>query len=314
MSRPPKAVKNPAASRIAKLKTVSKEQNIRFHRLTDLYILQSVLRRVHASEFGEILTLKGGMMLLSGDGKSVRPTKDIDLHTIESWNEKQVKDVIRAIVATPIEDNDGVVFDLSDLKVTPDWTDDQIGGMKVLFRGYLQQSKLDIHIDLGKKNPIFPQRLQSSIPGLLPEQAPVEMPMYTFESSLAEKTRATIHHGMNVSRMKDFFDIDHFSKTQEFDGAVMAAAMVRSCEFFKTDIPVFEQIGPWQLENIDAFRTKWTGFVTKPGLKLGLDECLVNIREFMKPVIDHIHGGEDPGYWRPGEGWIDRPTATPTLG
>lgn len=309
-----KIIKNPAASRISKLKTAAKEQGLPFTRATDLYILNGVLRRIAASEFSEKLTLKGGMMMLSGDGRSVRPTRDIDLHNVDCWTPEEVKPRFRAILETPIEDNDGLVFDLDKLKVTPDWTDDQIGGTKIAFVARLQQSKMDVSIDLGSRNPIYPHRLQASIPGLLAEQPPVEMQMYPFETSIAEKMRATIHHGMNVSRMKDLFDLSHFAATREFDGSVLAEAARQSCEAFKTEIPTFDKIPAWQTENVGHFSSAWAGFCRKPGFTLTLDQCVDDIQRFMKPVVDHINGGEDPGYWRPGEGWGERLENTRTLG
>jgi hypothetical protein len=310
MARSPGQLKNVAESRLVKLKALSKQDGIPLHNIVDRYAFTAFLRRLAASDYRDLLTLKGGMMMLVLTGESVRPTKDIDLHGGIRMTKEEVKEVMRKIAATPLEEDDGVVFDLKDLKVDLDRTDEQIGGNKISFKATIMKHRVQMNIDLGFENPIVPYRHPVSVPTIFEDEPSVDLMMYPVETSIAEKLRATIHHGMGASRMKDFFDIRQFAAIQEFDSALLAEALRRSCAAFKTEIPAYEGIDGFQIENMEQFGPRWAGFCRKSGINAGsFESCVADIGEFMKPIVDHIHGGTDPGYWRPGEGWGPRPTA-----
>lgn len=72
------AVKNMAASVLARLKNQSKEEGIPFQMVLQLFAQEEFLRKLSLSEYVDNLILKGGMFIYTLTEFDSRPTRDID--------------------------------------------------------------------------------------------------------------------------------------------------------------------------------------------------------------------------------------------
>ena len=72
------AVKNIAASVLAKLRNQAKQEGINYQIGLQLFIQEEFLRRLSKSAYKENLVLKGGMFIYTLTEFESRPTKDMD--------------------------------------------------------------------------------------------------------------------------------------------------------------------------------------------------------------------------------------------
>ena len=72
------AVKNRAASTLARLKTQAKTEGINYQMCLQLFFQEEFLRRLSHSKYKENLVLKGGMFIYTLTAFESRPTRDMD--------------------------------------------------------------------------------------------------------------------------------------------------------------------------------------------------------------------------------------------
>lgn len=72
------ALKNIAASVLARLKNQSKEEGISFQLVLQLFAQEEFLRKLSVSRYSDNLILKGGMFIYTLTEFDSRPTRDID--------------------------------------------------------------------------------------------------------------------------------------------------------------------------------------------------------------------------------------------
>lgn len=300
---------NLGASRYDKLKNKARAEKKPFMSLVDQYAFTGLLRRLSKSEWGEFFSLKGGMMMLVLTGECSRPTKDVDLDGPRALSLEELKAAIRAIATTDIgEEDDGLTFDLEEIKVDKDRTaEGLISGAKVTLPARLGKASLGLKIDVGFENVVTPELRPASVPAQLKDEGDVRVMMYPIETSIAEKFRAMVYYGRANSRLKDFYDIQMFRTLAEMDGEVVAMALERSCDKFGFKVPPLEDIPALDTdpENAEVFRKQWLSFAKKNGLETSsFEQCQIEIREFLGPVIDFMNGqGPCPGKWHPESGW-----------
>ena len=90
------------------------------------------------------------------------------------------------------------------------------------------------------------------------------------------------------SRLKDFFDLWHLSRTMTFDGTVLTAALAATFSARRTDIPVnrITAFDPKFSEDPSNHR-QWVAFLRQSVLDEGIQfgEVVENIRIFLEPII-----------------------------
>jgi hypothetical protein len=299
------------AAVLAALKTLSQKEGIPADHLRDRYAFTAFLRRLMLSEYKDTFTLKGSMIMLALTGRSLRPTKDIDLCSDSKLTEEEIEEMVKRVMSIKVTPDDGVTFDPS--TYTPPSERDKFreGGDNYRFKAFIGKTRVDMSLDLGHGLPRVPHDHPDSIPPLLPHkgEAPVSLMRYPVESTLAEKMRAAIYHGAANTRLKDFFDLCEYSHLLAFDGAVLAEALKVTCDHFRTEIPPFEDLVLFREDRVQEVRAGWKGFLDKHRLDdRDYASYAARIREFMGPVVECARGaGPVPGYWTPEGGWQEAP-------
>lgn len=130
---------------------------------------------------------------------------------------------------------------------------------------------------------------------------------YSRETTIAEKLEAMVSLGQLNSRMKDFFDVWLLARTGDFDGSVVARAIVRTFARRHTEV-VPNPICFTDDFAIDSTKAvQWTAFVRNGKLTdapARFDEVVAVVRAFILPVITAIITNEEfstvwraPGPW-----------------
>jgi hypothetical protein len=247
------------------------------------------------------------MIMLALTGRSLRPTKDIDLSAEKKLSEAEIKKMVLHVMDVKVTPDDGVTFDPSTF--TPPSERDRFrdGGENYRFKAFIGKTRVDMSLDLGFGHPRVPHDHPATIPPLLAHkgETPVALMRYPVETTLAEKMRAAIYHGAANTRLKDFFDISEYAGMLHFDGELLAEALKVTCRHFGTEIPPFEELVLFREDRVQDVRPGWKAFLDKG--KIDDRDYAVyaaRIREFMGPVVTYARDeGPAPGFWSPEEGW-----------
>ncbi len=299
--------KNVGASALDKLKNKAKKDKTPVMSLVDQYVYTGFLRRLSKTEWKDFFALKGGLMMLVLTGKSIRPTRDIDLDGKDTMTLTELKAAVCQIMEVELPEDDGVVFLPETLDVLKDRTDGMISGAKVRVDAKVGSAKVKVNVDVGFKNIVTPGLSPATMPAQIKGEAPVDLLMYPVETSIAEKFRAMMFFGKTNSRLKDFWDIQTFSQLQELDGETLAAAIRSSCDAFGFSVENAEDIEAFHDANVPIFEPQWNAFLKKnkvPGDSF--QQCTGELKDFLVPVVDFINEeGSSPGIWIPEEGWSE---------
>lgn len=153
---------------------------------------------------------------------------------------------------------------------------------------YLDRTSINVSIDIGFGDVIFPEKVEMDFPVVLSDESP-QIYAYSLCSTIAEKFEAIVSLAYNNSRFKDFYDIYVLSTTQDFDGKELLEAVRETFENRHTsiaEIVAFEE----GFADDPIRQTRWKAFVKKKKamLPVSLEETINAIRQFMQPVVDAI--------------------------
>ena len=151
-----------------------------------LYALEGFLLRLANSPHRSTFVLKGGVLLAAYELR--RPTADVDLAAIQTPNEvESVRKLIVDIAATVLPEglDDGLVFDLSDVRAETIREGETYGGVRVRLVAHLATAREPFHVDVNMGDPIWPSPADISLPRLL-DVAPIRLRGYPMEMVLAE--------------------------------------------------------------------------------------------------------------------------------
>ena len=195
---------------VADIKKVAKEMEnkyaLNYYEILQRYMFERVLERISISNYRDNFILKGGLLLSAMFGINNRMTKDMDatIMGIDISKNKMVS-ILNEILS--IDLNDGVKFDI--VKVTDIRKDDEYGGNKYHIIGKIDNTKINLEIDISTGDKVTPRELKFKY-HLLFEDRSILISSYNIETILAEKIETILRRGKYNSRMKDYYDIYFF--------------------------------------------------------------------------------------------------------
>jgi predicted nucleotidyltransferase component of viral defense system len=285
------AIKNMAASVLARLKKQAKEEKIPFQMILRLFAQEEFLRKLSASPYEDKLILKGGMFIYTLTEFASRPTKDMDFliknlrGDVESI-ERTMKEICNISTG-----NDFITMDVLGTEIIS--VDKEYPGVKTFFMGYIGKVRIPFSIDVGIDDVIVPDPVKRTIVTRLPDFASPEVFTYSMESTIAEKFDAILQRMAGTSRMKDFYDIYFLSGTFDFDGKILIEAIRGTLTHRRRELPadVFEDIKDFK--NNDALNTQWK--VYDPAIETGLlfENAIDRMVVFLEPIYQKILEKED---------------------
>lgn len=258
-----------------------------------MYGLERTIYRISISPYAKKFTLKGGIFLYAlFDGEFARATTDIDLLAGNTGNDVDTMKKI-FIEILQISANDALRYDLETLEVIHITEFKEYHGVKVTVKAYLDKTRIDISLDIGFGDIVYPDRVEMEFPVLLDMEVP-KIYAYTLDSVIAEKFEAIVQLGYGNSRYKDFYDIYILAVSYNFEGSILKQAVQETFTQRNTgynDIVAFE---PDFAE--DTIRqSRWKAFVKKKKAMVNVkfQEVLELLQIFLNPIVNAIVNGEE---------------------
>lgn len=195
-----------------------------------LFFMERFLERVSKARYKEQFILKGGMLVSSMIGMSLRTTMDIDT-SIEALplSMDKMQEIIDEIINISIEDN--VTFEIVSIETIMDEFD--YPGIRIHMLGHLDKINQPIKIDISTDDVITPKAVEYSYP-LMFEKRETALFTYNAETLLAEKMQTILSRGITNTRMRDFYDLYELIQIIDFSWDVYKNAFDKTCEKRKT--------------------------------------------------------------------------------
>lgn len=281
-----------AASVLAKLRNKAKASGISYQQCLQLFMQEEFLRKLSKSGYDDCLVLKGGLFIYTLTNFESRATIDVDFLLRNFSNSiEDVKELVENIINTPTG-NDYIIMTAKGFEeISPQR---KYHGISAQIIGQIKNVRVPFNVDIGVGDVIVPKAEQRTINTQLPD---FEMPViktYSLESTIAEKFDAILQRFELTGRMKDFYDIYYLSRTFDFDGAKLQAAIFETLQrrgtpygrdSFKRIVALAED------ENIQK---RWKYFIKNIKDDMFEFEVIVKeIQKFLEPVFDAILNEEE---------------------
>ena len=180
-----KIAKNVAASIRHRLLIRSKQEIRPFNEVLQYYAMERFLYRLSNSTLANQYILKGALMLKVWSAPDTRPTMDIDLLGKTSNEIENIRRQMQTILSANVV-ADGLNFMVETMQLEPITEEADYHGVRVSFLGYLDTAKINMQIDIGIGDIVYPAPIQAKLPTILDLPAP-EILIYSLESAIAEK-------------------------------------------------------------------------------------------------------------------------------
>lgn len=289
--------KNMPASVRQRLLNRAKSDRRPFNELLQYYAMERFLYRLSKSAHADRFVLKGGLMLRVWRSPELRPTMDIDMLGRTSNEGAHIVVQIRDILTTDVA-TDGLTFDTDSIQAERIVEDADYEGIRIRFLGTLGSAKINMRIDIGFGDVVYPDPEESDLPTLL-DFPPPRLLCYSRESSISEKIEAMVKLGVLNSRMKDFYDIWLLSRQFDFDGAKLTEAIRLTFERRGAKLPL--EVEAFAEPFIEAKQTQWAAFckrLQQDQIPTAFREIAASLDRFLSPITAALFSGTpSPKNW-----------------
>ena len=276
-----------AASVLAKLRNKAKASSISYQQCLQLFVQEEFLRKLSKSGCEDTLILKGGLFIYTLTNFESRATIDVDF-LLRGYSNAidDVKELICKIIDTPTG-NDYIEMRAKGFEeISPQR---KYHGISTQIIAQIKNVRVPFNVDIGVGDIIVPRAEERTINTQLPDfEAPV-IKTYSLESTIAEKFDAILQRFELTGRMKDFYDIYYLSRTFDFEGAKLQAAIFETLQRRGTpyDRDSFKRVVA--LADDEDMQKRWKFFLkTIKDNTLEFPFVIEEIQTFLEPVFDTI--------------------------
>jgi hypothetical protein len=195
-----------------KLKQVAIREGKDVQKVATQYVIERFIARLRLVDVEGCVTVKGGQSLGMMFGAPARPSRDLDLNIkvpdgFDPFN--WVRDLVAATCQVALDDGVVIVPDLLEFARRGHQSDH--GGVRVLIKATIHTARIPFAIDVGVNNEMSFEPLTMSFDGVLKDERgaplPIEVKIYPYENTIAEKIVSKVEDGAASIRHKDFFDL-----------------------------------------------------------------------------------------------------------
>jgi predicted nucleotidyltransferase component of viral defense system len=214
--------------------------------LMRLHMMERFLERVSVSKYRDNFVIKGGVLITSLIGVSLRSTMDIDT-TIQNHDlsDESAREMIEEI--SLIDIGDGVTFEK--IKSSKIMDDMEYPGIRFSMNACIGRMVTPIKIDVSTGASITPCAVEHEYKLMLEDRA-ITLLSYNLETILAEKLQTIFSRGVVNTCMRDFYDIYVLTTAyrDKTDPEVLAQAFEATCKDRHTEdlaansIQIYEKI------------------------------------------------------------------------
>ena len=299
-----RTLKNVAASVRQKLLNKSRADIRPFHELVQYYAMERFLYRLSLSHHANRFVLKGALMLRIWQAPEIRSTMDIDLLGRTINDISQLTSIVEDILSIEIEP-DGLIYFPEQITAERITEEAEYQGVRIWFPAKLDTMSLNMQIDIGFGDVVYPEPEKAEIPSMLEFPSPRVL-CYSRESLIAEKFEAMLKHRELNSRMKDFHDIWLLSRYFDFEGRELSEAIKLTLEQRGTSLPV--NIVAFSDEFISTKHAQWNAFQKKlrqDHIPEKLEEIVKQVKDFIGPITSALMSDKSPpSKWSAPGPWV----------
>lgn len=298
-----KSLKNIPASVRQRLLNRAKNDKRPFNEILQYYAMERFLYRLSQSVHADRFVLKGALMLRAWRSSEFRPTMDIDMLGRTSNEEISIVAQMRGVMTVDVEP-DGLAFDPNSIRAERITEDADYEGIRVRFCGSLASAKVNMQVDIGFSDIIYPCPEELDLPTMLDGPAP-RLLCYSRESAIAEKFEVMVKLDILNSRMKDFYDIWLLSRQFDFDGAKLTEAI--RLTFQRRGTPIPQRVEAFEQSFIAAKQVQWSAFhkrLQQDYAPEAFIDVVSVVKDFLTPPISSIsQGSPQPLRWPASGPW-----------
>lgn len=210
-----------------RIKNIAKQNGSDPITLLRIYMMERFLERVTHSKYKNDFIVKGGILVTSMIGISMRSTMDIDT-TIRNFDltKEETTRIINEIKDIPLDDHiEFILNDVSDIMDNMEYP-----GIRIHMEAKLENLIVPIKIDISTGDVITPGEIKYEY-ALLLEDRTIQLWSYNLETILAEKIQTVLARGVLNTRMRDFYDVTTlFSRYKDsINYNDLSLAFVKTC-------------------------------------------------------------------------------------
>lgn len=186
-----------------RIKNVAKQNGVDPITLLRIYMMERFLERITYSKYKDDFIVKGGILVTSMIGISMRSTMDIDT-TIRNFDltKGETTRIVNEIKDISLDDHiEFILNDVSDIMDNMEYP-----GIRIHMDAKLENLIVPIKIDISTGDVITPREIRYEYPLLLEDKS-IQLWSYNLETILAEKIQTILSRGLLNTRMRDFYDI-----------------------------------------------------------------------------------------------------------
>lgn len=186
-----------------RIKNVAKQNGSDPITLLRIYMMERFLERITYSKYKDDFIVKGGILVTSMIGISMRSTMDIDT-TIRNFDltKEETTRIVNEIKDISLDDHiEFILNDVSDIMDNMEYP-----GIRIHMDAKLENLIVPIKIDISTGDVITPREIRYEYPLLL-EYKSIQLWSYNLETILAEKIQTILSRGLLNTRMRDFYDV-----------------------------------------------------------------------------------------------------------
>jgi len=157
---------------------------------------------------------------------------------------------------------------------------------------YLDKTQINISIDIGFDDIIYPSKVKMDYPVILNDDNP-NIYVYSIYSCIAEKFEAIVSLGYDNSRLKDFYDIYIIANSFDLKSSELIEAIKETFHHRNTN---YNTIVVFDNDFMDSVTIKrWNSFVKKKKvmINISLEDTINLIRVLLEPIVEVIKNNQD---------------------
>lgn len=269
-----------------KIKNLAKENDADARVLMRLYMMERFLERVSVSKYRDNFIIKGGVLVTSLLGVSLRTTMDIDT-TIQNYNLslEGTKEMIEEI--SQIELSDSVTFELKSVKEIMD--EMEYPGIRFALDGRLGKMLTPIKIDVSTGAIVTPHAIEHDYKLMLEDRS-ISLLSYNIETVLVEKLQTILSRGVLNTRMRDFYDVHILltSRKNDINKNILKQAFCATCKNRSTESVIDNSQNIYSnIASDKHLASLWTAYQNKfpYAHDINFEDALKSLSELLKLVV-----------------------------
>lgn len=192
-----------AAQIKGRIKNIANKTNADPRLLMRIYMMDRFLERLSRSKYKDNFIIKGGILVTSMVGVSLRTTMDIDA-TIKNLNLSEVDmlKVVKDIANISLDDN--IIFEVKSVQTIMD--NFEYPGLRIEMNALIDKMITPLKLDISTNDVIIPREIEYAY-NILIEDRKINLWAYNLETILAEKLETILSRNVLTTRLRDYYDV-----------------------------------------------------------------------------------------------------------